>query len=399
MSLNNENPASTSIKEEPTKDNHCGKHMESFVESSLHGTISPSSVSSLFPESPPSLANRLLESYSDLLQATQNEDESSCAWVDVESYLSRLLSSMPHALGLFRSVYRIGVQLENVLKALAHIVMNDEYMKHSHETLAVYFCLPGTSDLIRLACVRLVVVLKSPLEAGWQVEESFVRDSLDFIMKNNDWEFINHSEMLFLRTMKALVHVVRHLEGILGLDESDYSGEEPLSTVPQKHRFNSELMANLSSFSADIEQLFAMKLQECKPSATVSLRDTFIAKKRSRQSLRELEQRFTSQANDHRPNAPANTESEISLTQMEATVQNSSNSVGSHDMLTLHSSPQSFRKRIAGVLSMVIPTRVAQLAEPAMLTDANYDRGQHSGIWDMQLSKMISLDNGSSMKD
>ncbi|GKY92230.1 hypothetical protein MPSEU_000194200 [Mayamaea pseudoterrestris] len=158
------------------------------------------------------LTTQLVKSYETVL----SQAESYCEWDEVEADLSMHLLDKPHALALFRSVYRIGVQIPVVLKALAKLCIYHEQETfiedESLQILAAYFCLPNMVDVTRLACVRLLVVLISPFDAGWQVEEPSMQETLAFIMQANEWEFLRHSEMKLLVQLRANVHIIRRLQ-------------------------------------------------------------------------------------------------------------------------------------------------------------------------------------------
>lgn len=58
---------------------------------------------------------------------------------------------------------------------------------------------------VKLACLRLLVTLRSPIEAGWQLQESVIVDTLAFITDpKQSWEHFVHSDEKLLWELRAI---------------------------------------------------------------------------------------------------------------------------------------------------------------------------------------------------
>jgi hypothetical protein len=218
-----------------------------------------------------SLVN-LLDTYKML----EVEQENYCDWADVDDDLAVLVSHRPHALALFRSVYRIGVQQARVLKALAYLVNNQQYTEESLRIMASYFSLSQVSDVVRLACIRLLIVLKSPIDAGWQVEEAVLNDTLDFVMQSSDWEFLQHSEKALLYNLRTMIQDI----------QEHALGQLPSTTIQPSVKHDSAYLTPRTSPAAALVPSLPI---DTGPQSNDIERP---GPDRSRRNLRELEQQF-----------------------------------------------------------------------------------------------------------
>jgi hypothetical protein len=163
-----------------------------------------------------------------LLPVSNSED---CSWEDVEDDLAITLENNPDSLQLFRSVHSAGVCERHVLQSLAYLssstlsplqspvkVTND--VDHApfdatHEcrytdavsTVADYLAQQQstTDQTIKLACLRLLMTLRSPIEAGWQLQESVLANTVLFVTERSyEWEYLDHSDQVLLWELRAI---------------------------------------------------------------------------------------------------------------------------------------------------------------------------------------------------
>ena len=381
----------------PVDDPGLAKHVDTTDQD--QGTNSPSSVATLFPTTTVHGSTDLFAVYSNLL----SQAETYCEWVEVEEELARQVQGKPHALSLFRSVYRIGVQLAIVLKALAYLV-NDNQVEESLTIIAAYFCVPVVTETTKLACVRLLVVLKSPLDAGWQVEEPFLRDTLAFIMQTNDWEFLEHSENDLLYRLRELVSSVRRIE-CQGSGRADECGHEHEPVTNSASLSTSSHQAgdlNLPQSGSKTAPRDCYRPSPTPPAASPRSQDHLNrspSKNRSRQNLRELEDRFK----DHLEGSPQlgslafgrDTASEPLSDNMSAPQDDEELShpefpiSGRFDALSLGSF--SLMKRVTTAVAIIVPTSAAIALEDAMAPRSAASMTSDTSIdnvWNMQLSKL-----------
>ena len=112
-------------------------------------------------------------------------------WKDIEDQLAVILDNDPDRLHLLRSVHAAGVRHPCVLTALAYLStpsLPDKELTFplsystSVERVAYFLSHPSPDRTAKLACLRLLLTLRSPLDSGWQQEEDAVAASLCFVM-------------------------------------------------------------------------------------------------------------------------------------------------------------------------------------------------------------------------
>jgi len=105
---------------------------------------------------------------------------------------------------LFRSLHDAGIPTA-VLKSLAlastrslpHAVRD-----HCTDRLALFLAQPKQHS--KLAVVRTLMVLCTPLDQSWQLEEGCLKETLQFVTdRSHDWVFAEHSEHVLLWELRA----------------------------------------------------------------------------------------------------------------------------------------------------------------------------------------------------
>lgn len=140
------------------------------------------------------------------------------AWEDIEDDLAILLQNDESILNLFKSVFEAGMKDRPVLLGLGYLVGEQNRTVVSVEytdaisNVAQYLakqsfrCRDGIS-ILSLACIRLFVILRSPIEAGWQCEEPVLLDTASFVTGSlQTWpnEYPSHSDEIILWEIRAI---------------------------------------------------------------------------------------------------------------------------------------------------------------------------------------------------
>jgi hypothetical protein len=151
-----------------------------------------------------------------------------CPWEELEDDLAVQLENNPDSLQLFRSVHAVGVCQPAVLKSLAYLSSpsvlqnnlndcagivcsnnnncNNEYTD-TVSCVADYLAQPTNKHkhTTNLACIRLLMTLRSPIEAGWQLQESVLENTVRFVTERSyQWEYIDHSDQVLLWELRAI---------------------------------------------------------------------------------------------------------------------------------------------------------------------------------------------------
>jgi hypothetical protein len=117
-------------------------------------------------------------------------------------------------LSLFRTLHDAGIDSE-VLLSVAHlssITRIDYNTRDEHVgSLARFFASSSVSFSTKLGCLRTLMVLVSPIDAAWQLEEDCLKETLGFLVdRRQDWTFPQHSESMLLCELRA--KCLRHQE-------------------------------------------------------------------------------------------------------------------------------------------------------------------------------------------
>ena len=152
------------------------------------------------------------------------EDDPS--WERIRNHLFSTLPELdPSHLALLRNTYIAGIRDREVLNSLACLGLYDNsttisssseeprqpqpvsnYDQHAI-TLAQCLALPSRRlrKSAKLACVRALMTLLTPLEAGWQLQDRVIRDTLRFMTdRSYVWEYLDHSHELLLWELRAM---------------------------------------------------------------------------------------------------------------------------------------------------------------------------------------------------
>lgn len=111
-------------------------------------------------------------------------------------------STMP----LFRSLHEARIS-SDILKSLALLsttTLPDHVREECVERFALYLASTNHSYHTKLGCIRTLMVLTSPIDASWQLEEGCLKETLEFLIeRQQDWVFPEHSEALLLWELRA----------------------------------------------------------------------------------------------------------------------------------------------------------------------------------------------------
>jgi hypothetical protein len=136
-------------------------------------------------------------------------------WVVMEDRILILLEGRLEYLDLFRNLYDDGVQNSALLESVAYLstprkrlMENEEshlYFKHI-STVASYLSVGRANKQLKAALLRTIVSCLSPPEAQWQVSDSVVATTLDFVTQRSiqDWEYMDHTEIMLIWELRAL---------------------------------------------------------------------------------------------------------------------------------------------------------------------------------------------------
>jgi hypothetical protein len=200
---------------------------------STGATSSPTKCSEIISPPRHSVAHRRF--LPTLLPVFGSED---CLWEELEDDLAITLENNPDSLQLFHSVHSAGVCERRVLQSLAylsssspsimiksnrrnnnHQTENGQFESDSHgyeytdavSTVAHYLAqhcqqsMNTADQTVKLACLRLLMTLRSPIEAGWQLEESVLSNTVLFVTdRSYDWEYLDHSDQVMLWELRAI---------------------------------------------------------------------------------------------------------------------------------------------------------------------------------------------------
>ena len=148
--------------------------------------------------------------------AIQNlmERREQLAWQQIEDKLFILLEGNEILLKVFRNY--TGTQLSwPYLSSMAQIVVARQKEEqainpllfmddHSLERLSILFGTGRFSRMTKLVCLRTILHCLTPEHAQWQLVESVVEATLEFlIVPEQEWEFLDHSEEVLLWELRA----------------------------------------------------------------------------------------------------------------------------------------------------------------------------------------------------
>jgi hypothetical protein len=129
-------------------------------------------------------------------------------WLPVKTDLLHIvgLEDERATIPLFRSLHEAGVS-SDILKSLAllsSISIPDDVRDQCLDRFALYLASKDHSYHTKLGCIRTLMVLTSPIDASWQLEEGCMKETLEFVLeRQQDWVFPEHSEALVLWELRA----------------------------------------------------------------------------------------------------------------------------------------------------------------------------------------------------
>lgn len=157
------------------------------------------------------------------LPALLSDTHTHSSWLEIEDDLAILLENNTDSLQLFQSVHSLGVSSRAVLQSLAYLSSPAVIRQHDEptststtststtayadaiSTLALYLAQPTVSHAAKLASLRLLWTLRTPLEAGWQLQENVLHETLHFVTdRAQDWEYLEHSDPVLLWELRAI---------------------------------------------------------------------------------------------------------------------------------------------------------------------------------------------------
>ncbi|CAB9519861.1 expressed unknown protein [Seminavis robusta] len=109
-----------------------------------------------------------------------------------------------------RNVYAAGVSDGRVLRSLAALSLpksGEAQTNYDHHILTLARALAAASvkPTAKLAIVKTIMTLRSPREAGWQLLEGVIADTLQFITDRDYlWEYLDHSDEVLLWELRAI---------------------------------------------------------------------------------------------------------------------------------------------------------------------------------------------------
>jgi hypothetical protein len=130
------------------------------------------------------------------------------SWQPLKKNLLRIISSRGQCtIPLFRSLHDAGVP-NHVLRSIA-LLSTDSLLDHVRddcvECAALYLISINHSYHSKLGCIRTLMILTSPKEALWQIEEGCLKETLNFLVdRAHDWAFPEHTEALLLWELRAI---------------------------------------------------------------------------------------------------------------------------------------------------------------------------------------------------
>lgn len=132
------------------------------------------------------------------------------SWQPLKKNLLRIISSRGKcttSIPLFRSLHDAGVP-NHVLRSIALLsthTLLDHVRDECVECAALYLVSTIHSYDSKLGCIRTLMILTSPVEALWQIEEGCLKETLDFLVdRSHDWAFPQHTEALLLWELRAI---------------------------------------------------------------------------------------------------------------------------------------------------------------------------------------------------
>ena len=131
------------------------------------------------------------------------------------------LSAADGTADILKHAFIAGVQDQEVLTSLAalaiqnsqqgslhynyHVMTLAKYLASNSCTAALVTTKPKTTP-ISLACIRALITPRTPVEAGWQLHETVLEDTLRFIVDRSchEWEYVEHSDQILLWELRAI---------------------------------------------------------------------------------------------------------------------------------------------------------------------------------------------------
>ena len=124
--------------------------------------------------------------------------------------LEVILNGRTDHLELFHNLHASGLALTNILRSTAHLASRPSkraesvYFEHI-STVASYLSLGRAKRELKLALLKTLMSCLSPIEAKWQLQDTIIEGTLDFLTGgSNEWEFLEHTEMTLIWELRAM---------------------------------------------------------------------------------------------------------------------------------------------------------------------------------------------------
>ena len=135
-------------------------------------------------------------------------------WAELEDRILILLEGRLECLDLFRKLYDDGLQNATLLESVAclstrkRLMERDEACPHFKNISAVasYLSVGRAKKSLKAALLRTIIICLSPIEAQWQVLDSVIDATLDFVTQKSirEWEYMDHTETVLIWELRAM---------------------------------------------------------------------------------------------------------------------------------------------------------------------------------------------------
>lgn len=136
----------------------------------------------------------------------------------MEGRILILLDGNLEYLDLFRKLYDdddIGIQNSTLLESMAFLCTPRERLLTKYEasyyyenvsTVAAYLSVGRVKRIVKIAVLRTLMSCLSPIEAKWQILDSVLEGTIEFLTKRSiqEWEFMDHTETVLIWELRAL---------------------------------------------------------------------------------------------------------------------------------------------------------------------------------------------------
>ena len=117
-------------------------------------------------------------------------------------------------LSLFRILYDDGLHSAALLESAAFLSRRKRLMERDETycyfenvaTVAAYLSVGRAKRSLKAAVLRAIMMCLSPIEAQWQVLDSVIEGTLDFVTQRSirEWEYMDHTETVLIWELRAL---------------------------------------------------------------------------------------------------------------------------------------------------------------------------------------------------